>query len=315
MFVIVGSANVDLLISGFAQMPGGEGDEFTTSSLVFCDDPLNMLLGGNGANCAYVLAGLGAPTTLCSALGQDELGHLVAGWLSEQGVSLAGVARKSDHATAYTAIVTDRASNRIAFHHPGALAHFALADIPPTLLAAAHVLLITGYTIHPQLRPHGFAALLAQAKKHGTLTALDIGPAIGQPAQLAELMPLLPQVDYLLTNRHELAVCTGEGDLEVGAQRLLAAGARCVVIKQGKAGAAIRTNTLCLDLPAFAINTRSTVGAGDSFNAGLLLGLQQGWPLAAAARFANAVAALVVASPRGILGCPNRHQVDHLMKG
>jgi len=60
MFVVIGTANIDLIVSGFDQMPVVMGDEFTTSSLVFCDEPLQLVLGGNGANCAYVLAGLGA---------------------------------------------------------------------------------------------------------------------------------------------------------------------------------------------------------------------------------------------------------------
>ena len=64
MFLIIGTANVDLLVSGFAKMPGDSSDEFTTSNLVFCDEPLKLVLGGNGANCAYVLAGLGAPASV-----------------------------------------------------------------------------------------------------------------------------------------------------------------------------------------------------------------------------------------------------------
>lgn len=139
MFVIIGSANVDLIVSGFDKMPVVMGDEFTTSSLVFCDDALKLVLGGNGANCAYVLAGLGAPTALCSAAGQDELGRLVRGWLTERGLHLAGFVQSAAQATAFTTIVSDRGLNRLAFHHPGALAGFSLDDIPTDLLHAADV--------------------------------------------------------------------------------------------------------------------------------------------------------------------------------
>ncbi len=313
MFVIIGTANVDLFVAGFQQMPRVMGDEFTTSSLVFCDDPLQLRLGGNGANCAYVLAELGAPTTLCSAIGQDQLGQLVHAWLAEQGVDLRGVTRRSDRATAYTAIVADQAQNRLAFHHPGALATYELADLPVDLLAAAQVLLISGYTILPQLRPHGFAEALRLAHEHGAITALDIGPAIGKPATLAELTPLLSHVDLLIANQHELAVCTAEADPTVGATKLLAAGARCVILKRGKGGATIFQADQQQSVPAFEVLAHSTVGAGDAFNAGLLYARQQGAPLDEAVRFGNAVAALTVAAPEGILGCPTQAQVSALL--
>lgn len=314
MFVIIGTANIDLLISGFEQMPIVHGDEFTTDSLVFCEEPLQLVLGGNGANCAYALAGLGAPTSLCSAVGADELGRIVHDWLAEQGVGLAGFVHHPSCATAYTTIVSDRSRNRLAFHHPGALAAYTLADIPVELLAGASVVLATGFTIMPQLRPAGFAQALTTAREHGALTALDIGPAIGNPTALAELAPLLESVDYLIANRHELSICTGETSVERGAQTLLAAGARCVIVKQGGAGATLFQPGRQVHVPAFAVEVYSTVGAGDAFNAGLLFARQQGATLEEAVRFGNAAAALVISSGRGILGCPSLARVIEFMR-
>jgi sugar/nucleoside kinase (ribokinase family) len=314
MFVIIGTANVDLIVSGFEQMPVVHGDEFTTDSLVFCDNPLQLVLGGNGANCAYTLAGLGAPTSLCSAVGADELGRLVEGWLAQQGVDLAALVRHPTSATAYTTIVSDRLRNRLAFHHPGALAAYGWADIPTELLSRADVVLVSSFTIMPQLRPDGFAQTLATARRHGALTALDIGPAIGAPTALAELTPLLGSVDFLIANRHELATCTGEPAVERGAQRLLAAGARCVVIKQGGSGATLFQPGSQVHIPAFDVEVDSTVGAGDAFNAGLLFARHQGATLVEAVRFGNATAALVISSGRGILGCPSLARVLEFMR-
>lgn len=314
MFVIIGTANVDLIVSGFEQMPIVRGDEFTTDSLVFCDNPLQLVLGGNGANCAYTLAGLGAAASLCSAVGTDELGRLVHGWLAKQGVDLTGFVHHPTCATAYTAIVSDRQFNRLAFHHPGALAAYTWADIPPQLLARAAVVLASSFTIMPQLRPDGFAQALAIAHDHGALTALDIGPAIGNPTTLAELTPLLGTVDFLIANRHELSVCTGETAVERGAQRLLAAGARCVVIKQGSAGATLFQPGSQVHVPAFEVAVDSTVGAGDAFNAGLLFSRRHGATLEEAVRFGNATAALVISSGRGILGCPTLARVIEFMR-
>lgn len=314
MFVIIGTANVDLLVSGFDQMPGGGSDEFTTNNLVFCDNPLQLMLGGNGGNCAYVLAGLGAPTALCSAAGQDALGDYVQNWLAERHVDLTGFVRRSHWATAFTTIVMDKTLNRLAFHHSGALASLTYADLPAHLLRTATSLLVTSYPIMPGLRLAGFAKVLAEAHARGTITAIDIGPAIGQPAHVAELSPMLPSLDYVIANRHELTVCTGVEDIEQAASIFLRAGARCVIVKLGKAGALIRTAGIYTHVPGFTVATHSTVGAGDSFNAGLLYGLQQHWPIETAARFGNAVAALVVSSARGVLDSPTLGRVEAFLR-
>jgi sugar/nucleoside kinase (ribokinase family) len=165
----------------------------------------------------------------------------------------------------------------------------------------------------PGLRPAGFAQALAMAQAHGAITALDIGPAIGRPTELDELRPLLPHVDYLIANRHELSVCSGESAVEAGAHRLLAAGAACVIVKQGGGGALLCQSQGSQHIPAFGVEVHSTVGAGDAFNAGFLFARQRGAPLAEAVRYGNAVAALVISSGRGILGCPTGAQVAALM--
>jgi ribokinase len=163
------------------------------------------------------------------------------------------------------------------------------------------------------MRAGGFAQALALTHQAGGLTALDIGPAIGEPVTLAELAPLLPQTDYLLANTHELAMLTGEPDWEAASFRLIQAGARHVVIKRGEHGASVRGPGIRVDAPAFAVEAHISVGAGDAFNAGFLYGVKQGWPLAEAARFGNAVAALTISGERGVLGAPSLVEVERFL--
>ena len=84
-----------------------------------------------------------------------------------------------------------------------------------------------------------------QAKQQGIITALDIGPAIGQPVKLDEIAHLLPYVDYFICNEHELSVCcevdeTADGS-QLGMAKVLTHGAGCVVIKRGAEGALVQT--------------------------------------------------------------------------
>lgn len=322
MFLVIGSTTLDLFNSGIDQMPTARGDEFTVDSLVFCQQPLQLLLGGNGGIAAYVLARLGAPVALGSAIGQDPSGDLLQNWLQGAGVDTRALVRHSTAATSTTTVVSDRAQggpgNRLAFHHAGSSHQYAPSDLPADLLPQTEVLLVAAFTLLLQWRPQGFAQLLAQAKAAGAITALDIGPAIGQPVTLAEIAFLLPHVDYFICNEHELAVCCGVDETPAGStagmEQILAAGAGCAVTKRGAAGALLQrqADKTAVAVPGFTVDAHMTVGAGDSFNAGFLYALRQGATPLAAARFANAVAALVVASAQGALGAPTLSQVEQL---
>ena len=314
MYIVVGTTTVDLFVSGLEQIPRVSGDEFTTNSLAFCANPLLKVLGGNGANSAYVLAKLGAPVSLVSACGQDEMGALVVRWLQGPGVDLQALVRHPQLATATTTVVTDNDFNRLAFHHPGASHGFGPDDVSDALLERATTLLVTGYSLMPRFRGTGYARLLSAAKRAGIVTALDIGPAIAQPVQLEELAPLLPALDYLLCNEHELEACVDEHSLHENVDRMLAAGTRCLVLKRGPAGASAWHEDRHVDVPGFAIEAKFTVGAGDSFNAGFLFSIGAGATLTTALNFANGTAALVVAGSQGVLDAPTLAQVEELLQ-
>ncbi len=318
MFLIIGSTTLDLVNRDIRQMPTLRGDEFTVDSLVFCDEPLQMLLGGNGGIAAYALARLGASVGLGSAIGQDAAGDLLHGWLQAAGVETRGLLRHPTAATPTTTLISDQARNRLAFHHAGASHAYAPADLPVDLLHQTQVLLIAAFTLFRRWRPQGFAQLLTQAKAQGAITALDIGPAIGQPVTLAEIASSLPQVDYFICNEHELAVCCGVDETAngsaAGMAQILAAGAGCTVTKRGAEGALVqaRAQATPTAVSGFQVAAHTTVGAGDSFNAGFLYAIAQDKTPIAAARFGNAVAALVVASAQGALGAPTLPAVEAL---
>jgi sugar/nucleoside kinase (ribokinase family)/ribosomal protein S18 acetylase RimI-like enzyme len=318
MFLVIGTTTLDLFNGGIAQMPTVRGDEFTTDSLVFCQEPLQMLLGGNAGIAAYALARLGAPVAIGSAIGNDPSGDLLQSWLQAAGVETSGLLRHPTAATSTTTVVSDQSRNRLAFHHAGSSHHYAPGDLPDALLARTKVVLLSAFTLLNQWRPHGFVDLLVKAKKQGVITALDIGPAIGQPVKLEEIADLLQYVDYFICNEHELGVCCEvdetAGGSNLGMVQVLTHGAGCVVIKRGAEGALVQIKGgATVHVSGFAVNARMTVGAGDSFNAGFLYAVQQGKPPAVAARFANAVAALVVTSAQGALGAPTLSQVEALI--
>ena len=313
MFVVIGSTTADLLVLSQEPLanPGGEG--FQASNLVFTGTPLSFSMGANGGNSAYVLAGLGVPTALCSAVGQDALGKTLADWLETRGVNLDGLTRSDTRATSTSVILMSDADNQVVFHHRGANTGVRLEHMSDSLIAEADVLLATSFPLLPEMRAGGFAQALTRAHESGAITALDIGPAIGDPVTMDEIIPLLRVTSYFIANSHEITELAGCDDWEAAATQLLAAGATNVVIKRGAAGASLRRNDGDVDVPGFQVDAGASVGAGDAFNAGFLYGVQQEFTPEQAVRFGNAVAALVVSGERGIMDSPSLAEVERLL--
>lgn len=310
MFVIIGSITADVFVfSPDASVDRG-ADGFKASNLVFTERPPAFLMGGNGGNSAYVGAGLGVPTSLCGAVGRDLLGSTLLDWLTSQGADVDAVLRSETHATSSSVILTTDPTSQIVFHHLGATRAAHPEHLPLPLLRQARVLLCSSFPLMTNLRPHGFARALEATRSAGGLTALDVGPAIGEPVTLDELAPLLPDVDYLIGNTHELATIAEESSYEAAARRLLDAGARCVVVKRGQEGAYLSCGDEHVAVPAFPVDAQISVGAGDSFNVGFLHAIHRGRSAREAVRFGNAVAALVVSSDRGVLGAPTLEEVE-----
>jgi sugar/nucleoside kinase (ribokinase family) len=306
MFVVFGSTNVDLFIGGIERLPALGREEFAVDNLAWCAEPLRMVIGGNGANSAYILGRLGAPVRLASAIGEDLLGNVVYAWLKVAGVDQAWLRRRTDTATSTTTVVSDAARRRLSFHHPGAYATHTTADLPTNWAQGLRVLLVTGYPLLAGLRPDGCHALVVAAKTVHAVTALDVGPAIGEPVTLAELRPLLATLDYLIANEYETALLAQQvgagGTLEEQAAALLAGGVRALLVRQGAAGATLYRNNETRHAPAVPCEVRQTVGAGDAFNGGFLYGLAQGLDESAALALGNQVAAHVVGAVDGVLG-------------
>lgn len=138
--------------------------------------------------------------------------------------------------------------------------------------------------------PDGFYARVADlARRHGTRFAIDTsGPALKQAGLgIYLLKPSLRELAYL--SGREIR---NERDEELAARQIIEQG-RCdiLVLSLGAQGALLATAEGSERFAANPVETRSTVGAGDSMLAGIVLGLSRGLPLRHAVRFGMAAGA------------------------
>ena len=269
---VVGDAALDVLArAGTLPAPGGD----VRASIA-------IRPGGAGANTSAWLAALGADPVLIARIGADTAGEQVRGHLAAAGV---GTALVTDHVapTATVVVLVDGAGQRAMLADRGAAGRLAPADI--AVPAGARHLHLSGYVLLDRSSRAAGQAALAAARAAGLTTSVDPQAA----ALLTDPAGFLDQVrgvDLLLPSAGELAALGG-------ADAALAA-VRAVAVTDGPRGAAWLDRAGKVEVPGRTTEVVDTTGAGDAFDAGVLVAWTGG------ASPAEALAAGVAAGTRAV---------------
>jgi sugar/nucleoside kinase (ribokinase family) len=90
--------------------------------------------------------------------------------------------------------------------------------------------------------------------------------------------------------------------------------ANAVVAKCGRKGSILAVGNKRIKLPAFKVHVKDSTGAGDSFNAGVVLGRLVGLSWEASAALGNALGGLATAQEGGSANSLNRNSVARLIE-
>ena len=227
-------------------------------------------VGGSPANVAVGLARLDHPVRLATALGPDQRGERIADHLRRRGVQLSKRSFTT-HPTS-TAQVTFDADHNATYEFD---IHWNLA---PVKVGPSDVHIHAG-SLATALAPGAAHARAAMAENRATAT-LSYDPNIrpGIMGDLDEIRSgvedLLTVVDVVKASSDDVGLLYPGRSSEEVIEHWLSLGPALVVLTLGADGVAYRTRTGALaSLPTHAATVVDTVGAGDSFMAGLLSGL------------------------------------------
>ncbi|MFD6178450.1 MULTISPECIES: ribokinase [unclassified Isoptericola] len=279
--VVVGSANVDLVVDVPRHPGGGE---------TILGGDLRRSPGGKGANQAAGAARAGgADTSFVGAVGRDDAAALLLASLRRVGVRTDLVWRLDVPTGTALITVSPDGENAIVVA-PGANSRLAVERPQAERIAAADVVLA-------QLEvPLDVVLAAAAERRPGVPLVLNAAPSRALPDALWDA------VDVLVVNEHEAADLVGgpagetadTDDPEALAAALLRR-VPAVVITLGGAGSLVaHRGTPPVRVPAHRVEAVDTTGAGDVFCGVLAAGLARGEDLAAAARLAAAAGALAV---------------------
>ena len=234
--------------------------------------------GGAVFNTAIALGRLGGPSGFLSGVSTDMLGEILADTLTASKVDTRYLARSGRPTTvAFVKLVNGQAT--YAFYDEGTAGRMLAVDELPVLGDDVQTLFVGGISLVNDPAASTYEAL--QARECATrVTMIDpnirLGFIAGKEVEYrARIERMIARADIVKLSDEDLHWVMGPGDVVAAARAILAMGPKVVFITEGAAGARAITATQNRFVAAQKVTVVDTVGAGDTFNAGVLCALHE----------------------------------------
>ncbi|WP_334192494.1 carbohydrate kinase family protein [Pararhodobacter sp.] len=229
--------------------------------------------GGAVFNTAIALGRLGAPTSFFSGLSADFFGDMLRARLADAGVDASPCVTAARPCTlAFVRLVAGQAT--YAFYDENTAGRLLTeADLPSVTAKACF---FGGISLVAEPCGGAYEAMMGRARAAGAVTMIDpnIRPGFIQDeaAYRARLGRMLGMADIVKLSVEDMG-WLARGDGEGFVQGLLAGGTALVLVTDGGKGATAVSARHRVVEPARRVAVVDTVGAGDTFNAGVLASL------------------------------------------
>jgi 2-dehydro-3-deoxygluconokinase len=278
--------------------------------------------GGDTSNAAIAAARAGASSTYLTRIGDDPFGRALLQLWRDEGVDAGAVEADPLSPTGIYFVSHGPQGHEFSYRRAGSAAACMTTDWlrhgpPAAAIRGARWLHVSGISlaISPAARDTALAAM-SLAREAGVRVSFDSNLrlklwSVEEARQAyAEALRL---TDLFLPSLDDITALTGEGDADAVLAWGHAAGARQVVLKLGGDGALASDGERRERIAAHRVQVVDATGAGDCFAGNLLARLSAGDDLFAAARYANAAAALAVQGFGAVAPLPRPGAVRSLL--
>lgn len=279
-------------------------------------------VGGAVFNTAIALGRLGTDVGFFSGLSTDLFGRKLSEALERSHVDVSRV-RFSQRPTTLAFVHLTNGQAAYTFYDENSAGRMlAEADLPK-LDATVQALHLSCISLVAEPCGSTYEALMhREADARVIMLDPNIRPGFipDRERHLARMQRMIARADIVKLSDEDLDWFGEAGTGDDVAQRWLAKGPSLVVLTRGRHGAVARTRNARVEIPAPQVEVADTVGAGDTFSAGLLTALQERGALTKSAlgslderaleevlRFASACAAVTVSRPGA--NPPWRHEL------
>ncbi len=291
--IVIGGANMDFMCRSLAPMVLGTSNPGAVAASV----------GGVACNIARNLAKLGVTTALMSVVGQDEFGERILRETRAAGVDVSLMLMSAKPTGTYVALLDSDGDMTAAVS-----AMDATDDLTPAHVAAREAairqaaLVVADCNLSAGALDH-LAAICAAAKVPLAIDAVSTRKAM----RLQGLLKARQPIHLLALNRDEIGVLTGKAvrddrGLRVAAEALHKQGVAHLAIGLSEGGTYVSSAAQpdAGKVPRYPARLVDVTGGGDAALAGTVLGLLRRQPLAEAARWGQAAAAMTVSVPETV---------------
>jgi len=240
------------------------------------EDAYAPYAGGAIFNTAIALGRLGVPTGFFTGLSDDMMGDILRKTLGESGVDYSYCATLSRPTTvAFVKLVDGHAT--YAFYDEGTAGRMITEAELPALGSDCEAIHFGAISLIPEPCGSTYEALL---KREHDKRVISLDPNIrpgfikDKDAHMGRIRRMAAMSDIVKFSDEDLAWFGLEGDEDALARHWLHHGAKLVVVTRGAEGAVGYTANHKVTVPSERVTVVDTVGAGDTFDAGVLASLK-----------------------------------------
>ncbi|ODT59058.1 MULTISPECIES: carbohydrate kinase [Paracoccus] len=241
------------------------------------DGTFRPLAGGAVYNTAIALGRLGQRTGYLWPISRDPFGDQILRPLAEAGVNT-DLCPRTDRLTTLALVTLTNGEARYSFYDEGSAGRMLHADDIGPLPDTVTALFAGGISLVPDPCGATIEGLIAQ---HHERLPVMIDPNIrpffitDAGAYRARLARILPLADIVKLSADDLEWLYPDLSPEDAARAVLQTGPRLVLQTGGEAGAKAIWAGETVHAPAVRTTVADTIGAGDTFNAGVLASLDR----------------------------------------
>ncbi len=285
--------------------------------------------GGAPLNVAAAAARLGVSSGVICKAGGDHFGDFMRQSLEAARVDTEQFLQDPDYTTQLAFVAVDEnGTPDFSFHvKRSADQMLSASELDWSYLNTAQVFHFGTITLINTPARHATLEAVRWATEQGIMISLDVNlrPSLWPSPRETMRWPLeaISRCDFLKVSEEEMQFIIGVADLAEGAAALREMGPELVAVTLGAQGAYVYNGREGGHIPGFAVEVADTVGCGDAFTGGVLVGLLEAdadaadldwYSLQKIVTFANATAALTATGKGGIPALPSRQQVGEFLE-
>lgn len=257
----------------------------TVLDVIFRNDiPQDAIPGGSTFNSLISLgrtlpkAFPGTPILMVTETGDDHIGDMIVNFMESNGVSSEAVTRNPGTQSHLSmAFLDSRNDAHYEFYKDHANAGLSAGIVSSISFSSEDIVLFGSFfAINPVIREHT-RELLLKARRAGAILYYDINFRKSHIKELPQTMKNIEEncslADYVRGSSEDFKYLYGIEDGQNIYDGHIAPLCRNFILTRGAGPIEVYQQGLCIKSPVERIETVSTIGAGDNFNAGFIYSL------------------------------------------